>query len=145
MSEPGDVALAGRVASRQNRSFLLWIIPACALTLAAGVGVSQLLEGPQFIDSLEVENPTVYDIGIAVSDGNQDQWTPIGRARRGRTTTFRSLIDQGSTWTFRFSSQGRQAGVLTVDREQLERTDWQIVIPDDVAEALEVSGAPAPP
>ena len=50
------------------------------------------------------------------------------------------MYDQGSTWTFRFSSQGRVVGDLVSTRADLERGGWRVVIPDTFAESLRADG-----
>ena len=100
-------------AARQSR--LRWLVHsdivsvATAGAIAVGVGFA-FLRRPETIDTVSVTNPTDYDIGVAVR-GAEGGWMPMSTAQRDSTTTVVSdVIDQGATWTFRFTAQGQQAG-----------------------------------
>ena len=70
----------------------------------------------------------------------------FGHRRAGNSTDVRDVIDQGDVWTFRFTSQGYDAGQVQITKADLKRSDWRVVIPAAVGERLAGQGAtPTPP
>lgn len=121
----------------------LWWVLAGAVVLCAALLLGPLLRMPSRVDGLVVDNPTNYDISLESSDDGAS-WTPVGTVRAGETATFDRIYDQGDTWVFRFSSQGRDGGEIERTRDELELEDWQVPIPESVAETLRAAGAPEP-
>lgn len=120
--------------------------------VAAGVlGVAVLLVGgrlmkePNFIERIEVHNPTRYDITIDVASSEDDGWMAVGTARRLGSSTFEEIYDQGDAWIFRFTAQGEGGGELRLSKSRLERDEWRIEIPRLVEDKLQEEGAPFPP
>lgn len=109
------------------------------------VAIPRFLDSPHLVDRLTVENPTGYDISIDATDHRRQGWVGLGTARRGTTSTFAEILDQGDVWIFRFSAQGEVGGELQVSRQQLERDEWRVRVPTEVGEQLMVVGAPLPP
>ena len=68
----------------------------------------------------------------------------LATAGSDRTTTTSEVIDQGPSWTFRFSAQGRSGGEVRVTRGELEASNWTVVISDEVIDTLSRAGAPVP-
>jgi hypothetical protein len=137
---------AGGAPVRMDGPLPVWDLVTVVALFIAVVPFSRLLEGPSFVDQIAFENPTKYHIRIEVSDGEAGGWMAIGAAaERNTTSTFRQIVDQGEVWLFRFSAQGEDGGELRLTREQLERDQWQVRIPDRVDEELQAAGAPFPP
>lgn len=120
-------------------------IAAAALGVAALVLVSQVMEEPTFIERIEVQNPTRYDVTIYVARGDDVGWMAVGTARRQETSTFEEIYDQGDLWIFRFSAQGEEGGELRLSKASLERDRWRVEIPRSVEDQLQEAGAPFPP
>lgn len=135
----------GSAPARYGRRRHIYDVVVLALSLAAVVPVARLLEPPSFVDRITVTNPTVYDIGIDVTDNDDELWMAVGTARRVATSTFERVIDQGEVWIFRFSAQGRDGGSLRVSRQQLEGDGWRLAIPEEVGRTLAERGAPPSP
>jgi hypothetical protein len=70
---------------------------------------------------------------------------PMSTAHRRSTTSAVDVIDQGDMWTFRFRAQGRPAGELHLQRDELEAADWAVEIPTSTEQTLADAGAQPPP
>jgi hypothetical protein len=64
----------------------------------------------------------------------------LGTAVAKATTTVAVVYDQGSTWTFHFTSQGRSIGQIVESEAALSSAGWRIVIPDRFAAKLRSDG-----
>ena len=134
-------------APRQSR--LRWLVHSDIVSVAAagavGVGVAfAFLGSPATVDTISITNPTDYDIGVEVR-GAEGGWMPLSTAHRSTTTVVSDVIDQGPTWTIRFTAQGQQAGQLEFRRQALEAAGWEIEIPARTEEVLRDAGAAPPP
>jgi hypothetical protein len=111
------------------------------VVVAAGAvfGASEALRGPQFVDRVTIENPTRFDVEVDVA-GADGRVLGLSQVLAGRTKTIRDVIDQGKVWTFSFSHAGTDAASLEIDRAALDRNDWKVEIPPEVARRLEAAG-----
>jgi hypothetical protein len=92
---------------------------------------------------LHLTNSTDYRIAVRASDEHGHDWVPLGSVPPGRDLVLGSVFDQGDTWTFQFRGQGREGGELQLDRLTLAEADWNVEIPEYVADHLRDQGAPA--
>jgi hypothetical protein len=69
----------------------------------------------------------------------------VGSVRRESTLTFRDIVDQGDSWTFQLSAQGKDGGKLQLSKADLEKAGWQVEIPQSVSDKLLSQGAEFPP
>jgi hypothetical protein len=120
-------------------------VAAGAVLLALVVVTNVAFDDPTFVDRLSFENPTDYAIRIEVAGEDGSTWMPLGVATQHCRTSFDLVIDQGSTWQIRFFSQAREGGQVSVERADLERSDWTFQVPDSVAAELTSRQAPLPP
>lgn len=116
---------------------------AAAALVAWGFGLL-VLNPPDVVPTVTVENTSNYNIGVKVS-GPDGAWMGLGTAAKQSTAVIHEVIDQGDEWVFHFSSQGRQAGEFRIDRADLAQAQWRIQIPADVSQTLRDSGAQLPP
>ena len=100
---------------------------------------------PEFVDRVRIDNPTGFDIHVDISERDAPSRLPLGVAGQQCTTDFEDVIDPGSTWVMRFTTQGRDAGEFTVSRTELERDGWTVRVPDEVVDRLASAGAPPAP
>ena len=100
------------------------------------VGLSRLVEGPDFVDRIKVDNPTPFELDTTITSGTHDGWTAIAPSEARTTTTVDDVVDQGSTWIFRFSRAGVNAGEVRVSRSDLERSGWTVRIPERLGDTL---------
>src|SRR5688572_10155282 len=117
---PVDVrplAPSARVTSRLP--YALAAIGAIAVA-AATAGVSR---PPTFVDRIELVNRSPYELSVDVRGAAARGWVPLGYVDQEASTPVDEVLDQGGRWTFRFRSQGRSGGQLTVSRAQLEADD----------------------
>jgi hypothetical protein len=121
------------------------VVLAVAATVAGLILVMQSMTLPEHVDELAVENGTDFHLRIEVSDGDGEAWLAVGTVEAETTKAFPRVIDQGEVWLFRFAGQGRMGGELRVDRSQLVRDGWRLVVPESVADELRAQGAPPPP
>jgi hypothetical protein len=133
-----------RGASALRARFRPWYLAAIVVVIALVLVAARLTETPKTVGHLVVQNPTKFDLSVAVSGGDASGWMAVGAVRRGSTTTFRDVVDQGDTWTFRFSAQGKDSD-LEVSREDLARAGWKLEVPTSVSDALRAKGAEFPP
>jgi hypothetical protein len=95
------------------------------------------LDDPGRVD-LVVDNATDHQVSVVVrpADGARAQnLGPVGPRSSKRLT---SVVDQGSTWVFEYSSAGVAAGEVEVARTRLR--DGEVVVPESVGDALEQAG-----
>jgi hypothetical protein len=57
----------------------------------------------------------------------------------------REVIDQGSTWSLRFTSQGQGFEGYEVSRSQLASDGWHYSVPTDIGSQLVQAGVPQSP
>jgi len=130
-----------RTRSVVQHDFVVVLVAGVIAALACAV----LLREPSRIDQLTVSNPTDYELTVQARGGPDQAWTPILVLGPGRTEPALDVIDQGSTWTFRFSGQGRDAGSFDVTRDQLREAGWRLEIPTALGDGLRERGAPPTP
>ncbi|MFZ6003033.1 MAG: hypothetical protein ACOYXM_03800 [Actinomycetota bacterium] len=136
---------AGGAPTRLYRQLRPWhlLVPLAGIVVI--IAAARLMQEPTFIREITVQNPTRYDIGIAVTSEDRDGWMSVGTARRGETSSFEEIYDQGDVWIFRFRAQGVEGGELRLTRTQLEHANWRVEIPESVGDELQSRGAPFPP
>jgi hypothetical protein len=101
---------------------------------------------PARIDRLTVVNRSPYDLSIDVQPtGDTSGWLAIGAFERQSITDAEELLEQGRSWTFRVTGQGREGGEFTRTRTQLARSGWRLEVPPFVAATLRAGGAPPSP
>jgi hypothetical protein len=101
----------------------------CGLVvLAAASG----LRDPAHVDRVTVVNPHPWYVNVAVTDPDHGGWYEIGALGRESRQSYLEVVDQGREWTFRFSYAGQQAD-LRVSRDRLERDEWRVTVPDQLA------------
>jgi hypothetical protein len=114
----------------------LWIPLAIFAALGAILLVAPTLQPGPFISRVTVVNHSEYAYDVAVSGGSNDGWMLLGTASERADSEVVDVYDQGSTWTFRFTTQGQVAGQISVRRADLERAGWKVVVPARFADAL---------
>ena len=107
---------------------------------------TQALEGPGVIERVTVDNPTPYQVEVAVAGSDGGSRLTLGPVSSGESHAFASVVDQGDRWVVHVTSARSDAGEFVVRRADLERSKWVITIPNEVASRLAANGAsPRPP
>jgi hypothetical protein len=130
--------------ARSVGSFLRPDVVAITLAVIAVMifGVVTLRE-PARVSSLTFTNTSNYDVVVDVSSSARRSWLPLAVVDAGTTREYRDVLDQGSTWVFRFRAQGVDGGEVAVSRHELAAAGWKLAIPNDVLQRLQAAGAPA--
>lgn len=124
---------------------LVAVVLTVAATVAGLILVLQLTGFPEYVDELTVENVTDFHLRIDVSDDEGDAWLSVGTVEAESTKVFSRVIDQGDVWLFRFHGQGKTSSEIRVDRSELEREGWTLVVPQAVDDELRAQGVLPPP
>lgn len=109
-----------------------------ALVLVALLA-SSLRSGP-FVDGVAFENHSDYAFEVAVAASPGGASTVLGNVAARGTTSVENVFDEGSRWTFRFSTQDRVVGDVVMSRDDLISSGWRVVVPARFAEALAGEG-----
>lgn len=124
------------------------VLLVAAIILAAGAaafGAPLLLRGPTFVAKISIVNPSEYDIQVEVSGDEGKSSMILTTAGQKATTAAVDVVDQGPSWVFRFSAQGRDGGELRITRAVLKQAGWTVGVPEAVIERLRQQGAPPSP
>lgn len=107
---------------------------------------TQALEGPGVIERVTVDNPTPYQVEVAVAGSEGGSLLTLGPVSSGESHAFASVVDQGDRWVVHVTSARSDGGEFVLRRSDLERSKWVITIPNEVASRLAANGAsPRPP
>jgi hypothetical protein len=101
------------------RRYTLPAIVAIVLVVAGAFLLGRSVEPAHFVDRVTVVNGTAFSVDVDVADG--DSTVSLGTAPAGETEAFHDVVDQGSTWVFRFRYAGLAGGELHLTRAELER------------------------
>ena len=133
---PSDRTRTARIAD--------WRLPVGAIVLALVLFfVSPALDtSHHFVDAVKVSDNSDYAFDVAVSSSADagTSWLPLGVAAEHARTSFSTVFDQGSSWVFRFTTQGLIAGEVTMTRAELARDGWRVVVPDSIVAKLVADG-----
>jgi hypothetical protein len=97
-----------------------------------------------FVHEVVIDNPTDFTANVDVTGGERDGWLALGTADPHSERTVEQVLDQGSTWSFRFSYSGYEE-VVELSRAELERSGWRVQVPESFATALRDRGVLPPP
>jgi hypothetical protein len=126
--------------TRARFRYDVWLPIAVLVALIVVAALAPRLKPGPFIASVTVVNHSEYVFDVDVAGAKADGWMPLGAAPAGASTSISAVFDQGSTWTFRFSVEGRMVGEIVALRADLARAGWQVVIPARFTTELRVAG-----
>jgi hypothetical protein len=124
------------VSAHARRRDLLAI--AVIVAIAPAVMLA-LPKGPTHVGSITVDNPTPYELHLAVVDPDGST-TPLGIVAPADQSTLAEVVDSGANWTIRASSQGASAPDFDVDGRHAGGAGWVLAIPPSVADDLAAQG-----
>ena len=96
-----------------------------------------------FVERLVVVNETAYSASVEVR-GEGDGWLPITTVSPHETRVVAQVVDQGPSWTFRFSYGGHDSVELTLSKRELIDADWRVEVSDELEDSLRREGVPPP-
>ena len=129
-----------RPAPPRSRSDLVVAVVAAAVAAALLAVVIPTLRLPAYVDSITVSNPHAWHAEVDVGRPDGSRWIGLGHVGRDNAVTFRSVIDLGEDWVFRFAFVGTERGQLVISRADLERSKWTVTIPDTFGERMRAAG-----
>jgi len=97
--------------------------------IAAFIGLSALVRGPDFVDRVTLENRTGLALGVAVTDHDEGALLGVATVSPTRTAVVEDIVDQGDRWVFVLTSAGEPVGRIQLTRDELESRDWRVVLP----------------
>ena len=95
-----------------------------------------LVEPGPFVKNVTVVNGSEYAFDLDVAGAKADDWMLLGTVAERASTDVAEVFDQGDTWTFRFRTQGRVAGEVTMSRADLKAAGWKLTVPGGFADKL---------
>jgi hypothetical protein len=135
-----SVRLRPRPAPLQQPRQLAGVAALAAIAVLLFVPVFVLLRDPGFVRHVTFSNPTPYQLEVLVSGPKSDGWLDLGAVPRESDITVDEVAQQGSKWTFRFTSGGVFAAEMDLTRSDLEHGNWRIAIPPGIADSLQSQG-----
>jgi hypothetical protein len=118
---------------------LIW---RAAFVLAALTSLTAC-EEPAFVERVVVVNETDYPANVAVR-GGEGGWLGLTTVPPDQDREVGKVIDQGPSWTFRFSYGSRSPVDVTVSKQELVDADWHVRVPVELEDRLESEGVPPP-
>lgn len=97
----------------------------------------------EFIDKIHIGNPTDYNASVDVR-GEGGGWLALTTVVANETRTVEQVIDQGSSWTFRFSYAGHEVA-SKYKRDALVESGWRLEVPSEFETQLRDAGVEEPP
>ena len=129
-----------RPAPPCSRVDLVVAVVAAVVAAALLTVVIPTLRLPRYVDSIAVTNPHAWHAEVDVGRPDGSRWVGLGHVGRENTVTFRSVIDLGKDWVFRFAFGGTERDQLVISRADLDRSKWKVTIPDTFGERMRAAG-----
>ncbi|HEX2295574.1 MAG TPA: hypothetical protein VHN37_09730 [Actinomycetota bacterium] len=100
--------------------------------------------GPAFVERVVLVNDTDYSVSVDVR-GETDGWLSLATLPSHRSRAIGQVIDQGMTWTFRFSHGYHDPFEVELSRRPLADADWRVEVPAELEADLRAEGVPPSP
>jgi hypothetical protein len=97
--------------------------------------IAPMLRSGSFV-GVTFSNPSNYSFEVAVSPTPEGARTVLGNVAANDSTSVTNVFDEGSSWTFHFSTQDRVVGEIVMSRDDLIRNGWHVAVPARYAQAL---------
>jgi hypothetical protein len=135
----------GRTVPVRSSSKRVMIGILLVVIAVAAVALGQRLPAPTKAPTITIDNPTDYAMTIEASGSGHEGWVGIVIVEARGTTTATEVVDQGSNWSLRITSQGHVFDEIEVSREQLSDAGWRYTVPSDIGDQLAEAGVPQSP
>jgi hypothetical protein len=100
-------------------------------------GITLALRNPDVVPQVTVVNNASVPLDVDVRADPGGPALILDSVPAGASTTTLDVIDQGSTWIFRFSYGGIDGGTVTRSRAELAANGWRLVVPPEVGERIQ--------
>lgn len=127
-----------------RRRGIVGVIATGLAWIAGMVVLVPSLRVPPHVDQITVDNPHAWAVNVDVTDNERFGSVGLGPVDREHRATFHAVPDQGDTWIFTFAYAGEHAE-LRISRHELERDNWEVTVPDELAEQLRAAAVPEAP
>ena len=133
-------AVPVRSSSRRVLIGVLLAVVAVAVAMLA-----QRMPEPHKAPAITIDNASDYAVTIEASGADDNGWMTVAIVDPHSTQVAREVIDQGSVWSLRFTSQGVEFTDHKVTRSDLAADGWHYTIPTEIGDQLAESGVPQSP
>ncbi len=103
---------------RRGRSHEIATAVVAVVVVLCAVVLRPVLAEPDRV-AVVVDNPTAYDVNVAVRSADGTGRVLLGTVRAGAARSFAGVVDRGARWTVEFSYAGVPAPAIDVPRESL--------------------------
>jgi hypothetical protein len=117
-----------------------WVPIAVIASLIAIALLAPSIQPGPFVSRVTVVNNSAYAFDVDVAGAKADDWMLLEIATANASTSVGTVFDQGSTWTFRFTVQGRVLGTVVESRADLANAGWRVSVPAQYADVLRRDG-----
>ncbi len=100
-----------------------------ALVVVGFLGASRLVAGPDVVPQITIANPTDDLVNVLIVEDGGSR-LPLTIVEPRRTAVTPDVIDQGDTWTFVFRTSGRTIAKVEMSRDDLQRAQWRVPVPN---------------
>ena len=135
----------GRVVPVRSSSRRVLVGILLVVIAIAAVALAQAMPAPAKSHDITIDNPSDYAVTVEASGPGPDGWVGIAVVPAQGSAVASEVIDQGSTWSLRFTSQARRFEDFEVTRQQLADNDWHYALPADISDQLTEAGVPPSP
>jgi|SRR3954451_7072042 hypothetical protein len=116
-----------------------------AVVAVAVVVLAQRMPAPHKAPGITIDNPSDYAVTIEATGADGTGWMSVAIVDPHSTYLAREVIDQGSVWSLRFTSQGVEFSDHQVTRSDLAAEGWHYTIPSEIGDQLAEAGVPRSP
>lgn len=102
-------------------------------TVALLIVYAQVVADSPRVD-LRLHNPTDCTVNVEVAGDARTGYLDVGRVEAGTTSALKNTLDQGETWTFRFSYGGQVTSQTSISAHELAESNWRFDLPAQVGE-----------
>jgi len=136
---PTDVST--RPIGSRSRAPLVALIVLAVIATAVFIRIAtSVMSTPKAVDHVTIANRSDYGLDVNLRTSADAPVLRLGRALPPTDTVRHEVLDAGDHWTFIFTRAGTEAGRLEMTRNDMERDDWRIIVPAEVAQKLQAEG-----
>ena len=127
-----------------SRQLIRRALGTLAVLAAAALLLPVACDGVTFVERVVFVNETDYPASVDVR-GESGGWLDLTTVSAHETREVEEVIDQGPSWTFRFTYGSHDPVEVTIGRHELIDGGWRVEVPEELEENLRAQGVPPPP